>query len=101
MSKIAAPAVFASLYVGAVPLAVAIGAVAGRWFDLNAVATRPDMRGRGLMRALMGEMAEWARSQGATAGHLAVIAGNAPAERLYEGLGYREAYRYQYRVGSL
>ncbi|MEI9986655.1 MAG: GNAT family N-acetyltransferase [Aliidongia sp.] len=41
------------------------------------------------MRALIGEMAEWARRQGATAAHLAVIAGNEPAERLYHGLGYR------------
>jgi len=100
LRKIAVPAVFATLYDGETPLALALGAVAGRWFDLNAVATRPEARGRGLMRALMGEMAEWGRRQGAVAGHLAVIAGNAPAERLYEGLGYREAYRYQYRVGS-
>jgi GNAT superfamily N-acetyltransferase len=100
LHKIAVPAVFASLYDGETPLALAIGAVAGRWFDLNAVATRPEARGRGLMRALIGEMAAWGRAQGASAGHLAVVAGNAPAERLYEGLGYREAYRYQYRVGS-
>ena len=101
LRKIAVPAVFASLYEGEMPLALAIGAVVGRWFDLNAVATRPEMRGRGLMRALLGEMAEWGRRQGAEAGHLAVVGGNAPAERLYERIGYREAYRYQYRVGSL
>jgi N-acetylglutamate synthase len=100
LRKIAVPVVFASLHDGETPLALAIGAVAGRWFDLNAVATRPEARGRGLMRALLGEMAEWGRRQGAEAGHLAVIADNAPAVRLYEGLGYREAYRYQYRVGS-
>ncbi len=101
LRKIAAPAVFASLYDGETPLALAIGAIVGPWFDLNAVATRPEARGRGLMRALLGEMAEWGRRQGAEAGHLAVIADNAPAVRLYEGLGYREAYRYQYRVGTL
>jgi GNAT superfamily N-acetyltransferase len=100
LRKIAVPAVFATLYDGETPLALAIGAVAGRWFDLNAVATRPEMRGRGLMRALLGEMAEWGRQQGAEAGHLAVVADNAPAVRLYEGMGYREAYRYQYRVGD-
>ena len=100
LRKIAVPAVFATLYDGETPLALAIGAVAGRWFDLNAVATRPEMRGRGLMRALLGEMADWGRQQGAEAGHLAVVADNAPAVRLYEGMGYREAYRYQYRVGN-
>lgn len=101
LRKIAVPAVFATLYDDETPLALAIGAVVGRWFDLNAVATEPKMRGRGLMRALLGEMAEWGRRQGAEAGHLAVIADNAPAVRLYERLGYREAYRYQYRVGTL
>src|SRR5579859_3242603 len=61
LRAIAVPAAFAALYDRGMPLAVALGAVSGGWFYLNAVATRQSARGRGLMRALVGEMAEWAR----------------------------------------
>ncbi len=39
LQAIAVPAAFAALYDGATPLAVALGAVSGVWFNLNAVAT--------------------------------------------------------------
>jgi N-acetylglutamate synthase len=96
---IAVPAAFGAIHRGGTPLAVAIGAVSGGWFHLNAAATAESARRRGLMRALIAALGAWARRHGAGAGQLAVVAGNAPAELLYEGLGYREVYRYHYRVG--
>lgn len=99
LEAIAVPAAFGAIHQGGTPLAVGIGAVSGGWFHLNALATAEARRGRGLMRALIAALGAWAQRQGADAGQLAVVAGNAPAERLYERLGYREAYRYHYRVG--
>jgi GNAT superfamily N-acetyltransferase len=99
LAAIAAPAAYAAIYDGTTALAVGLGVVSGGYLVVNYVATDPQWRGRGLMRALMGELGAWARSRGADAGHLFVVAGNAPAERLYHALGYRELYRYHYRVG--
>jgi GNAT superfamily N-acetyltransferase len=99
LQAIAVPAAFGAIHQGGTPLAVAIGAVSGGWFHLNALATAESARRRGLMRALIAVLGDWARRQGASTGQLAVVAGNAPAEKLYEGLGYREFYRYHYRVG--
>jgi hypothetical protein len=46
---------------------------------------------------MLAGLAAWAASQGAHTGCLQVQAGNAPAERLYEAIGFsRELYRYRY-----
>jgi GNAT superfamily N-acetyltransferase len=55
-------------------------------------------RRRGLAAAIMSALLGWARQQGATATYLQVVASNAPAIALYDRLGYREVYRYHYRV---
>jgi GNAT superfamily N-acetyltransferase len=53
------------------------------------VATRPEYRGRGLIRSLLHEILD----RGAAAGHaqsqIAVLIGNTPAQRAYEGVGFR------------
>jgi N-acetylglutamate synthase len=38
-----------------------------------------------------------ARELDAEQAYLQAVSGNAPAERLYEGLGFEELYRYWYR----
>jgi N-acetylglutamate synthase len=61
------------------------------------IVVREDLRGRGygedLVRAILGG----ARERGANRAYLQVMAGNSVAERLYEKLGFKEAYRYWYR----
>lgn len=50
------------------------------------------------MRALLDRLTSWAMTEGATSGGLFLVGGNAAAGALYEGLGYRELYRYHYRI---
>lgn len=64
-------------------------------FDL---ATDPAHRGRGLAGHLAGHLLAWGARQGATRAYLQVEVDNAPALRLYARLGFRELYRYWYRV---
>jgi ribosomal protein S18 acetylase RimI-like enzyme len=40
----------------------------------------------------------WAKQQGAQKTYLQVMLNNAPALRLYEKLGFKEAYQYWYRL---
>lgn len=65
-------------------------------FDLRVDAGR---RRQGYGRALCRYLMEQARLWGSEHAWLAVEAENEPAVRLYQSLGFREAYRYWYREG--
>jgi N-acetylglutamate synthase len=55
-------------------------------------------RRRGYGHALVRGMLGWAAERGARHAYLQVVAANTPARRLYAGLGFREVYRYWYRI---
>jgi ribosomal protein S18 acetylase RimI-like enzyme len=55
------------------------------------LAVARDSEGRGLGRAMMGELERLARARGATQIRLRVHPANERARRLYEGCGYRSA----------
>ena len=78
------------------PAAVGLGVRDGDWLGIFNMATLPTMRGRGAARAVVHALAGWAASRGARTAYLQVEVDNAPAWRLYDGLGFREAYRYTY-----
>jgi GNAT superfamily N-acetyltransferase len=62
----------------------------GSVVELVSMWTSPDARGAGVGHALVGAVLEWARSVSATTVRLWVTRGNAPAQRLYESLGFHE-----------
>jgi len=63
------------------------------------VVTDPDQRRMGLSHATLAVLLNRAQAAGATGACLQVLAANAPAIALYEGLGFTcELYRYHYRV---
>jgi translation initiation factor 4G len=55
------------------------------------VATRPEHRGKGLVRALLPAVVEAGRQRGRTKFQIGVLIGNTPAQRAYEGAGFRVA----------
>ena len=61
------------------------------------IVVRPEFRGRGVGRALTQALMAWARDGGAKNAYLQVGAANARARRLYEIMGFRDAYSYHYR----
>jgi ribosomal protein S18 acetylase RimI-like enzyme len=63
-------------------------------FDLGVA---PALRGRGHGGRLLDGLLRWGAQRGARRAYLQVLATN-PAIRLYERTGFREAYRYWYRV---
>lgn len=88
---------FARIREGGRTLSLALGSVADGHVYLGEVATDPAARRRGLARRVVSGVLERARAHGARRAFLGVVADNAPARSLYEGLGFREAYRYWYR----
>jgi len=69
------------------------GDLAGLYDVFSAEAAR----GRGLARALCRRLLQLAVADGARVAYLQVDAGNAPARRLYQRLGFADAYSYHYR----
>ncbi|WP_237478253.1 GNAT family N-acetyltransferase [Lichenibacterium dinghuense] len=99
LDRIAAPAAFASVEVDGAVAAQACGAVAGGLVCLNAVATAPEHRGRGLAGHAVAAVLRWAAErEGATGACLQMLDDNPPALALYRRLGFTaELSRYHYR----
>ncbi|GAB6931095.1 hypothetical protein JCM10914A_50780 [Paenibacillus sp. JCM 10914] len=86
-----------ALYYKSVPIACGLGAIEDSMLGIYDIATSPDFRNRGFARQLLLHMIQWAQQKGATSSYLQVVANNVAANRLYEGLHYKEIYRYWYR----
>jgi ribosomal protein S18 acetylase RimI-like enzyme len=95
--RVRPPCAFGLARFGAAPGAAALAVADRGWVGLTAVHTLPDQRRRGLAQSLLAALAGWADAQGARHLYLQVEADNQPARRLYRGLGFTLAYRYQYR----
>ena len=80
-----AAAGFVQLY----PLFSSTATRPGRLWLLNDLFVTPEARGRGVARALMERARALAAQTGATGLFLQTARENAPAQRLYEALGYR------------
>ncbi|WP_439576287.1 GNAT family N-acetyltransferase [Elioraea sp.] len=97
-SLLLVPAAWVSVLVEGRVASVAYVAADGPVSVLSGVATLPVRRGRGLARRVCLAAFGWAQSEGARVACLQVEAENDPALSLYRRLGFRESYRYVYRV---
>lgn len=80
------------------PVACAVGVLENEYFGLFNMVTSPKYRKQGHGTQLLSGMLEWARQHGAGHAYLQVVSYNRPARRLYAKLGYKQIYRYWYRV---
>ncbi len=79
--------------------AIAFGVRAGELLVIESVAVPASLRNRGLAGTVVAALLHWGAANGATAACLQVEASNAPAQALYNRLGFdRELYRYHYRL---
>ena len=98
LAAIDVPAAYAAVRREGRIVSAAYAAASDGWLCLEAVATDPDWRGRGLAGQIVSALMAWGAGQGARAVGLQVQADNASAQTLYRRLGVeRELYRYHYR----
>lgn len=70
----------------------------GDWVGFAGVVVDPAQRRRGLGLSVMATLLGWGAERGATTAFLQVLADNAPARGLYDGLGFRTHHAYRYLV---
>jgi N-acetylglutamate synthase len=80
------------------PIACGLGVCDGTLVGLFDLAVAPEARRQGHGTALVRAICAWGQAQGAARAYLQVVEHNQAAHRLYGALGFREAYRYWYRV---
>jgi GNAT superfamily N-acetyltransferase len=89
---------FARINAGDETIACGLGVLQNGNVGLFDIVVDPGYRQRGIGEKLVRSVLDWAAGQGAHCSYLQVMLNNPPALRLYARLGYREIYRYWYRV---
>jgi ribosomal protein S18 acetylase RimI-like enzyme len=98
LAAIALPAGFASVRREDASVAWGLAVAERGMLGLFDIVTLPSVRRSGLGRHLVQALLDWGAEQGLVTAYLQVVATNAPAIALYRRLGFREAYRYHYRI---
>ena len=84
---------------GSTIVACGIGVREEKTVGLFDIIVDRNLRGRGLGRAVTERILAWAKDAGLEISYLQVMVDNTVARELYRRLGFREIYRYWYRVG--
>jgi GNAT superfamily N-acetyltransferase len=97
LSLIAEETIFAYIKMENAIVACGLGVIGGGYLGCFDIVVDAGHRKKGYGRRIMeGLLAEGAK-RGAKNAYLQVVAGNTPAEMLYDSLGFTEVYRYWYR----
>lgn len=75
-----------------------LGVAESRHVGLFDIVIDKSYRNRGLGQVLIESILAWGKSKGAEYGYLQVLVDNDPAVRLYSKVGFKEEYRYWYRM---
>ena len=83
------------------PVACGLGVVGGGMLGLFDFITHPEHRGKGYATALLETLFSWVARKGLSMAYLQVTTTNSQAIALYQSLGFRDLYRYWYRIKAL
>ncbi|MGV9597102.1 GNAT family N-acetyltransferase [Streptosporangium sandarakinum] len=98
ISRIAGPAAFLSVSHEGRAAAMGMVVADSGWAGVFCMATRPDLRRRGLAAAVLGAGARWAAERGADRLYLQVEKDNLAARALYERVGFTYSHGYHFRT---
>ena len=79
-------------------LACGMCVLEGEYIGLFDIVTTEKYRNRGYGSELIQNILQWGKENGAKYAYLQVMLNNAPALKLYSKLGFKELYKYWYRI---
>ena len=94
------PRAFASVWDDNGAIAFGLGVLERDHLGIFDIVTVPQARRRGAARKLVSALMHWGSAREAKTAWLSVIGDNEKAKPLYADLGFRELYRYHYRVSD-
>jgi ribosomal protein S18 acetylase RimI-like enzyme len=92
------PRIFASARRDGKIVGCGLGVIRQGYLSFYDIVVEKASRRQGLGRQIMTSLLEWGRRQSASMAFLQVMADNPVAMAMYDGLGFREQYRYVYWV---
>ena len=88
----------AAAILGEKVMGIGLAVLDQEWLGLFSLVTEPKVRRQHIATSITQSLIGWGLSRGAQYGYLQVEETNEPAQKLYFGLGFTEAYSYWYRV---
>lgn len=82
-------------------VAIGLGILDRSYMGIYAIHVHPRYRGLGYARSICGSLLNIGKEMGLDGAYLQVVEGNTPAKRLYTSLGFRDFYKYWFRVREL
>jgi N-acetylglutamate synthase len=76
---------------------IGLGILERGWLGIFGMLTHPDMRRQGTATAVLHNLAQWGRTNGAEQAYLQVMGSNPQALSLYARAGFTTQYQYHYR----
>ncbi|HNY01195.1 MAG TPA: GNAT family N-acetyltransferase [Bacteroidales bacterium] len=98
LEQLVLPVTTATIFRDGKVAAVGLGVLEDRYLGIFDIVVDPAFRKRGLGYTVTSALMQRGREMGADTAYLQVLCDNLPALRLYERLGFREIYRYWYRM---
>ncbi len=75
-----------------------LGVVEDKYMGLFDIVIDKQYRNQGLGKIMINNILRWGKSKGAEIAYLQVLTQNTPAIKMYQKVGFREKYKYWYRI---
>jgi len=75
-----------------------LGVIEDKYIGLFDIVIDKEYRNQGFGKTMVENILKWGRGMGAEIGYLQVLKNNGSAIRLYEKVGFKEEYKYWYRI---
>jgi ribosomal protein S18 acetylase RimI-like enzyme len=97
-NKIVLPKCFITYKFQGLPIGCGLGVIKDRFLGVFDIVIDKPYRNQGFGTILIENILKWGKSKGAANAYLQVLANNDQALELYKKVGFRERYKYWYRI---